>query len=160
MNTKTKWIFSTYTGQGKPTSICFVQQLLTQSECFSKLYWLSFPCKTWWSLEPESWTAALLGYFSYPTSAALNYLVVLPSILAHHSLFSSFLSVCCVAAPSPWVIALTRAEFAYEKHLLLPAYSPKDCVAAWTKKVMVFVPGSTEHAVHIHQMTMIVYFML
>lgn len=45
-------------------------------------------------------------------------------------------------------------------------YSPKDCVTAsdtelsWTKKVMVFVPGSTEHVVHIHQMTMIVYFML
>lgn len=74
--------------------------------------------------------------------------------------------MCCAAAPSPQVIALMRAELAYEKHLLLPANSPKDCVPAldtelsWTKKVMVFVPGSTEHVVHVHQMTMIVYFML
>lgn len=98
MNIKTEWIFSTYTGQGKPTAICFVQQLLTQSECFSKLYWLIFPSNTWWSLEPESWTAALLGYFSYPTSAALNYRVVLPSILAHHSIF--LLSVCVLCCSS------------------------------------------------------------
>lgn len=115
--------------------------LLCVKSCWTSLFVSAgsiLPSKTWWPSESERWTAALLSYFSCAISVMLPQLhwiteFFCPPFLHTNLSLMFLLAVCVLCCSSPSLsnsIDRARAEFARLKHLLLSAYSPKDCPTA------------------------------
>lgn len=164
---------------GQSHCCCFVWYLLTKVCLFQWFAFFLVKQDGPWRLIADWPPCPVVCYL---TSIALNYLIsYLPpypaisviSLQLHWILLlvcsvPHFCTLCCISLLPVCVLHCSSQppSNSTDRRGIIYSYSSKDCATAldrelcWTKKVIVFVPSSTEHVVHVHQMTAVVYFML